>query len=49
MQPLIFIQQAHDLEIARAKHGAEIERTVTPRTSAIGAFVLPFLINDHIL
>lgn len=27
------LQQAYDLEVARAEHGAEIERTVTPRAT----------------
>jgi antitoxin HigA-1 len=28
------LQQAHDLEVARAERGAEIERTVRPREAA---------------
>ncbi len=28
------LQQAYDLEVARAERGAEIERTVTPRAAA---------------
>lgn len=28
------LQQAHDLEVAQAERGAEIERTVTPREAA---------------
>src|SRR5690349_20659953 len=27
------LQQAYDLEVARAEHGAEIERAVTPRVA----------------
>ncbi|MBA2277283.1 MAG: HigA family addiction module antidote protein [Chloroflexia bacterium] len=29
------LQQAYDLEVTRAERGAEIERTVTPRTALV--------------